>query len=176
MFASESAVVRISIEFDYELMSSREVDLADGLLHLGEEQFNAPCNNREARIVELEQELGIMAPDNTEGKADIERVIQEMKAGIANDKKQGYHRDYGELKRRISSGSTAADVYEMLPFFYAEAYDLSQRIRARRNGKDGPGANGLINTTTPWLQFVKALLEFIPKLPLSKPLLSHLHR
>ena len=176
MFASENAVVRVKIEFDYELMSSREVELAEGLLHLGEEQLNARCNNREARIVELEQELGIMTPDNTEGKANIERVIREMKSEIANDKRQGYYRDYGELKRRISSGSTAADEYEMLPFFYAEAYDLSQRIRTRRNGRGGFGATAFIEKITQWLQFVKAVIELVSKFQLSKSLVSNRQR
>lgn len=162
MFNSpENAIVRIDIDIDYSSLNDDEVELLDKLIELGDSQLNAPCNNRLARIAELNREMRSLSPDEIDRKLEITNEIREMQTDISEDKRRGYFQDYGILKRRIAHGATASEVYSMMPYFYAVAYNRHRQFSKRNKDDDKDSSSRFIEEAPQWLNFLKSLSDFI---------------
>ena len=160
----ENAVVRIDIGINYSSLNDEEIRLLHKLIEMGDLQLNALCNNRLAYIAELNREVRFLNPDEIDKKAEIANKIRELRIAINRDKEQGNYRDYGILKRRIAQGATASEVYSMMPYFYAEAYNLNQQLKARgENGSKGDSSS-FLEGGTKWLNFLKSLSDFFQTL------------
>ena len=129
MSLPESHINRIDLGIDWSKCTRKDIKFLEIGTRLGGFQLNAQCNNRFARITELEWKLA--ATDDPIISGAIEDVILEMRRQIEVDKRQGVFQDYGHLKRRVAEGASAEEVYPMMPYFYAMAYDRVRRINAR---------------------------------------------
>ena len=157
----ENAVLRIDIGVDYALLNDDEIDIINDLIDLADLQFNAPFNNRLARISELNRALSKLAPDETTRKSEIEREISELRIAIATAKRNGTHHDYGILKRRVASGAGIDEVYPMLPPLYAEAYNLYRQFSARNPNGNQRDYSVLIEEAPKWLNILKSFSDSI---------------
>lgn len=156
----ENAVVRINLDINYSSLNDEEIRLLHRLIEMGDLQLNAQCNNRLVRIAELRREIRLLSPDEIDKKTEITNKIRELCTAINNDKEQGNYRDYGILKRRIAQGATASEVYSMMPYFYAEAYNLNRQFGARGENGDKGDSSNFLERGTKWLNFLKSLSDF----------------
>ena len=157
----ENAVVRIDIGINYSSLNDKEIELLDKIFAMGDLQFNAPCNNRLARIAELKPEARLLNQNETNKQTEITNKVLELSVAIAHDKEQGNYRDYGTLKRRIAQGAIASEVYSMMPYFYAEAYNLNCRFSSRDSDNDSIVSTSFIEEAPKWITFLKSLSDFI---------------
>lgn len=159
----ENAVVRIDIDINYSSLNDEEIRLLHKLIEMGDLQLNAPCNNRLVRIAELNHKSRRLSPEEIDKKTEIANKIRELHTSISNDKEQGNYRDYGILKRRIAEGATASEVYSMMPYFYAEAYNLNRQFSARGENSDKGDSSNFLERGTKWLNFLKSLSDLFHK-------------
>ena len=120
---------RIDLGIDWSKCTRKEIEFLELAVDLGDFQLNAQCNNRLARITELERELS--AIDDPIRGDEIKDEIQLLQFLVKDGKRKGLFQDYGQLKRRIAEGASADDVYSMMPQYYAMAYNHVRRINAR---------------------------------------------
>lgn len=158
---AENYVWRIDFDFDYTNYTDGQLRLSEKLLAEGERQFNAPSNNLLVRIKELNWELSSATQHKTEHQAQIKKEITQIWRSIGNAKREDAFRDYGFLKRRVFYGTPTDDMYPMMPYFYAEAYDLDRRIMSQR--KDGDGGEGTFSKIFRWLGYI-VILEKIAEI------------
>ena len=157
----ENYVWRIEFDFDYTKYTDEQHLLSRELLAAGERQFNASCNNLFVRIKELKLELSSATKHEQERRNQIKQQITQIRRSIAHAKREAAFRDYGLLKRRVFYGASTDDLYPMMPYFYAEAYDLDRRIMSQR--KDGDGGDGPIGRIFKWLGYL-VILERITEM------------
>ena len=74
----ENAVVRIDIGINYSSLNDKEIELLDKILAMGDLQFNAPCNNRLARIAELKREARLLNQNETNKQTEITNKVLEI--------------------------------------------------------------------------------------------------
>ena len=129
MSLPENYINRIDIPVDWSKCTKEEAEILEGYVDLGNLQLNAQCNNRLARITELERELS--AIDDPIRGDEIKNEIQLLQFSVEDDKRRGVFQDYGLLKRRIAEGDSAEDVHTLMPHFYAIAQDDARRINSR---------------------------------------------
>ena len=156
----ENAVVRINIDIDYSSLNDEEIIHLHKLIELGDWQLNALCNNRLTRIDELRHEIRSLESGETDKRNEITNKIRDLHISINNDKEQGHFRDYGILKLRIAQGATATKVYSMMPYFYAEAYNLNLQFSSRNKNNNEGRSSSIIEGGTKWLNFLKSLSDF----------------
>lgn len=156
----ENAVVRINIDIDYSSLNDEEIVHLHKLIALGDWQLNAPCNNRLTRIDELRHEIKSLEAGETDNRNEITNKIRDLRISINNDKEQGHFRDYGILKLRIAQGATATEVYSMMPYFYAEAYNLNLQFSSRNKNNNEGRSSSILEGGTKWLNFLKSLSDF----------------
>ena len=129
MSLSESHINRIDLGIDWSKCTRKDIEFLELGIELGDFQLNAQCNNRFARITELESQLA--ATDDPVLSDAIRDVIRAMTHLIEVDKRKGIFQDYGHLKRRIAEGASADELYPLMPPAYAMTYDRVRRINVR---------------------------------------------
>ena len=129
MSLPESHINRIDLGIDWAKCTGKDIEFLNLVTKAGDTQLNAQCNNRLARVTELEWELA--ATDDPILSEAIKDVIQAMRLQIEVDRRRGVFQDYGYLKRRIAEGASADELYPIMPSAYAMACDRVRRINAR---------------------------------------------
>lgn len=158
MDSPENFVQRIDLGIDYSMLGDADANHVRSLIELGDFQLNALCNNRLARIAELEAELKILGDAEPKRRLELIKEIGETQDGIQRDKASGRFRDYGVLKQRIVQGATAGEVYSLMPFFYAEAYTLSQQLSNRNDDNNPSNPAEIAGEVIQWLKIIRDML------------------
>ena len=125
----ENHINRIDLGVDWSKCSKREILFLGKATDLGDFELKAPCNNLLTLITELEHEL--VATEDPIRSTEIKDEVRRMRLKVEDNKRRGIYQDYGALNRRVAGGSSADELYSMMPYCYAIAYEHVRRINAR---------------------------------------------